>query len=78
MDGVTIALQAPEEAEGEDADGEADERHHDADPSDDSQQQVVHYVFTLEKIKDRGQITRYVCKKKERFTCFSVSSVKNV
>lgn len=51
MDGVAIALQAPEEAEGEDADGEADERHHDPDAGDDGQEQVVHYVFALEGIK---------------------------
>lgn len=47
MDGVAIALQAPEEAEGEDADAEADEGHYDPDSSDDSQEQVVHYAFIL-------------------------------
>ena len=41
MDGVAIALQAPEEAKREDADGEADQGHHDADPSDDSEEQLV-------------------------------------
>lgn len=44
MDGVAIALQAPEEAEGEDADGEADEGHHDPDAGDDRQQQLVRSV----------------------------------
>lgn len=47
MDGVAVALQAPEEAEGEDADGEADEGHHDPHPGDDGQQQLVPDVVTL-------------------------------
>lgn len=55
MDGVAIALQASEEAEGEDADGEADEGHHDPDSSDDGQKQVVHDVGTLERINDELQ-----------------------
>lgn len=41
MDGISIALQAPEKAEGEDADSQADKGHHYADPSDDSKQQLV-------------------------------------
>lgn len=52
MDGVAITLQAPEEAEGEYADCEADEGHHDPDASDDSQQQLMHSVVNLEEIKD--------------------------
>lgn len=55
MDGVAIALQASEEAEGEDADGEADEGHHDPDSSDDGQKQVVYDVGTLERINDELQ-----------------------
>lgn len=47
MDRVAIALQAPEEAKGEDADGEADERHHNPDSSDDGEKQLVPYVITL-------------------------------
>lgn len=38
MDGVAIALQAPEEAEGENADGQAHQRDNDAHPGDDSQE----------------------------------------
>lgn len=47
VDGVAVALQAPEEAEGEDADGEADQRHHDADAGDDGQEQLVAHVDPL-------------------------------
>lgn len=52
MDCVAIALQAPEEAEGEDADGEADEGHNNPDSSDDSQKQLVPNVVTLRGIED--------------------------
>lgn len=41
MDGVAIALQASEEAEGEDANGEANKGDHDAHPSDDSKEQLM-------------------------------------
>lgn len=41
MDGVAVALQAPEEAEGEDADAEADQGHHDAHASDDGEEELV-------------------------------------
>lgn len=47
VDGVAVALQAPEEAEGEDADGEADQRHHDPDTGDDGQEQLVAHVDSL-------------------------------
>lgn len=53
MDGVAIALQAPEEAEGEDADGEADEGHDDSNPRDDGQKQLVPYVVTLGGVEDK-------------------------
>lgn len=53
MDGVAIALQPPEEAEGEDADGEADEGHHDPNASDDPQKQLVHRAVNLEEIKGK-------------------------
>lgn len=55
MDGVAIALQAPEETEGEDADHEADEGHHDADASDDGQEQLVHFTAGL---KRKGEMTK--------------------
>lgn len=57
MDGVAIALQAAEEAEGEDADGEADERHHDPDSSDDSQKWSMNTV-RLEGRKVGWRITK--------------------
>lgn len=47
MDGVAVALQAPEEAKGEDADGEADEGHHNPHPSDDGQKHLVPNVVPL-------------------------------
>lgn len=47
VDGVAVALQAPEEAEGENADGEADQRHYDADAGDDGQEQLVAHVDSL-------------------------------
>lgn len=53
MDGVAIALQAPEEAEGEDADDEADEGHHDPNAGDDGQKQLVHSVVNLEEVKEQ-------------------------
>ena len=63
MDGVAVALQAPEEAEGEDAHGEADEGHHDPDSGDDGQEQLVHSVVNLEERKDKRRIT--ICEKKD-------------
>lgn len=47
MDGVAITLQATEETEGEDADAEADEGHHNPYTSDDRQEQLVHSVIHL-------------------------------
>lgn len=51
MDGVAVALQAPEEAEGEDADGEADEGHHDSDSGNDGQEQLVPDVVPLRGVR---------------------------
>lgn len=48
MDRVAVALQASEEAEGEDADSQADEGDNDAHPGDDCQQQFVDAIFVLE------------------------------
>lgn len=47
MDGVTVTLEAPEEAEGEEADEKADQRQEDADPGDDVQKHVVDGVCVL-------------------------------
>lgn len=65
MDGVAIALQAPEEAESEDANGEADEGHYNPNTSDDSQKQLMHSVINLEEIIEKWQITKDVSKAKE-------------
>lgn len=47
MDGVPIALEAPEEAEGEEADEEANQGEEDADPSNDIQKHVMNRVCVL-------------------------------
>lgn len=65
MDRVAVALQAPEEAEGEDADGEADERHHDPDAGDDGQEQLVTHVVTLAGRKE-DQTTCLVTERRRR------------
>lgn len=49
MNGVAIALEAAEEAEGEEADEQAHQRQKDADPSNDIQQHVVNRVCVLQK-----------------------------
>lgn len=47
MNGVAVTLEAAEEAEGEEADEEADQRQQDANPSDDIKEHVVHGVCVL-------------------------------
>lgn len=47
MDGVAVALQSSEEAEGEEADGEAHQRHGDAHPRDDGEEELVHAAVAL-------------------------------
>jgi len=47
VDGVAVALQPAEEAEGEDADEQAHQRQQDPHPRDDVQEQVVHAVRFL-------------------------------
>lgn len=47
VDGVAVALQAAEEAEGEDADGQADERHGHAHARDHAQKKIVDASVTL-------------------------------
>lgn len=49
MDGVAVTLQTPEEAEGEEADGEADERHGDAHPRDDGEKELVDAPLPLQR-----------------------------
>lgn len=75
MDCVAIALQAPKEAEGEDADSEADEGHHNPDSSDDSQKQLVPDVVTLGGIEDN---LRNMFVSGEKLICFSFSPVGDV
>lgn len=47
VDGVAVALEPSEEAEGEEADGEADERHGDAHPRDDGEEELVDASVSL-------------------------------
>ncbi len=47
MDGVAVTLETAEEAEGEEADEQADERQEDANPSDDIKKHVVNGVSVL-------------------------------
>lgn len=55
MDGVPVTLQAAEEAECEDAHGQADERDHNAHASDDRQQQLVLSAWALENDRMEGE-----------------------
>ena len=48
VDGVAVALQTSEEAEREEADGEADERHGDAHARDDGEEKLVDAPVALE------------------------------
>lgn len=47
MDGVAVALEAAEEAEGEEADEKADQRQEDANPGNDVEKHVVDRVGVL-------------------------------
>lgn len=49
MDGVSVTLQPSEKAEGEEADGEADKRHGDAHPCDDSEKKLVDIFVALQR-----------------------------
>ena len=49
MDGVAVTLQTSEEAECEEADGEADERHGNTHPCDDSQKKLVDTPLSLQR-----------------------------
>lgn len=48
MDSVAVTLQASEEAEGEEADGEADKRHGDTHPCDDGKKKLVDATIPLQ------------------------------
>ena len=47
VDGVAVALEAFEEAEGEEADGQANQGHGDAHPGDNCQQKLMDAPLTL-------------------------------
>lgn len=49
VNGVPVTLEAAEEAEGEDADEQTDQRQQDAHPRDDVQQQIMHRVCRLQR-----------------------------
>lgn len=61
MDGVAIALQAAEEAEGEDAHEQTHQRQQDAHPRDDVQQQIVHGVCRLRRERKRDYSGDELC-----------------
>lgn len=49
MDGVAVTLQTSEEAKGEEADGEADKRHSDTHPGDDSEKKLMDAPISLQR-----------------------------
>lgn len=49
VDGVAVTLQTSEEAEGKEADGQADQRHGDAHPGDDGEKKLMHAALPLQK-----------------------------
>lgn len=49
MNGVAVTLQASEEAEGEEADGQADERHGNTHTSDDGEKKLVDAPIPLHR-----------------------------
>lgn len=55
VDGVAVGLQAPQEAERGDADGEADQGNDDAHPGDDEQDQLVHSPLELRSGQEPGR-----------------------
>lgn len=57
--GVPIPLEAAEEAESEDTNGEADQGDDNAHPCDDSKEQFMHLVFVLQEIR----AGHYICNK---------------
>lgn len=55
MDGVAVTLQPAEEAKGEDADKQANQRQQDPHPCDDVQEQVVHAVCFLWEVQEKRE-----------------------
>lgn len=56
MDGVAIALEAAEEAEGEEADEQADQGQEDPNPGNDIQKHVVNRVCVLRENKEQSMV----------------------
>lgn len=55
MYGVAVTLEASEEAEGEEADGEAHQGHGDAHPRDDREEELVNAAVALQGSEATGQ-----------------------
>lgn len=56
MDGVAVALKTPEEAEGEEADGQTHQRHSDSHPGYHRQQQLMDTPLCLEDRTERHKL----------------------
>lgn len=74
VNGVSVSLQASQEAESGDADGQADQRNHNAYPGDDEQDELMHPPGILRKrdvnhkqytsiknLKTTSKLVEYVC-----------------
>lgn len=57
MDGVAVTLQTSEEAEGEEADGKADERHSNTHPGDDGKKKLMDAPLPLQRNKHSTGLT---------------------
>lgn len=55
VDSVAVTLQASEEAEREEADGQAHERHSNTHPGDDGEEDLVHAPVSLQKHTRKAQ-----------------------
>lgn len=73
VDGVAVTLQTSEEAEREEADGQADQRHSDTHPGDDSEEDLVHAPVTLQKHTQKAKKCIYVKKMEYHMVFSSVS-----
>lgn len=68
MYGVAVALESSEEAEGEEADGEAHQGHGDAHPRDDGEEELVHAAVAL-RWETRGRSTVSCHSHRSRLVC---------
>lgn len=60
MDGVAVSLQPTEETKGGYANGQADQRNHNAHPCDDRQQKFIDAALILKRKKEEACCV-YVC-----------------